>query len=89
MLSLSTDWIGSLAAMLTTLSFVPQVWKTWRTRDVSGISLVMYAAFTTGVGLWLVYGLMLGEMPIIVANAITFTLALLILAMRIRYGGRD
>jgi len=86
MLTLSTDWIGSLAAILTTVSFAPQAWQTWRTRDVSGISLVMYAIFTVGVGLWLVYGLMLGEMPLIVANAITFTLALMILSMRIRYG---
>ncbi len=86
MLALSTDWIGSLAAILTTVSFVPQAWRTWRTRDVSGISLAMYAVFTVGVGLWLVYGLLLGEMPLIAANAITFTLALLILGMRIRYG---
>jgi len=84
--SLSIDVIGSLAAVLTTISFVPQAWKTWRTRDVSGISLVMYSVFTTGVGLWLVYGWMLGALPIIVANAITFALALLILGMRIRYG---
>lgn len=82
----SIDVIGSLAAVLTTVSFVPQAWKTWRTRDVSGISLVMYSVFTTGVGLWLVYGWMLGALPIIVANAITFALALLILGMRIRYG---
>jgi len=88
MITLSTDWIGALAAAFTTMSFVPQAWRTWRTRDVSGISLAMYAVFTVGVGLWLVYGILLGEMPIIVANAITFTLALLILAMRIRYGGR-
>jgi len=88
MFALSTDWIGSLAAILTTVSFVPQAWRTWRTRDVSGISLAMYAVFTVGVGLWLVYGLLLGEMPLIAANAITLTLALLILTMRIRYGGR-
>lgn len=89
MLTLSTDWIGSLAAVLTTASFVPQAWRTWRTRDVSGISLAMYAVFTVGVGLWLVYGLLLGEIPLIAANAITFTLALLILGMRIRFGRRS
>lgn len=82
---LSSDWIGSLAAVLTTASFVPQVWKIWRTRNVSGISLFMYAVFTSGVGLWLVYGILLGATPIIVANAITLALALLILGMRIRY----
>jgi MtN3 and saliva related transmembrane protein len=80
------ELIGALAAVLTTISFVPQAWKTWRTRDVSGISLIMYAVFTVGVGMWLVYGWLLGAWPIIVANAVTFTLALLILGMRIRYG---
>ena len=54
------DLIGSLAALLTTISFIPQVWHTWRTRDVSGISLAMYSAFTLGVALWLVYGWLLG-----------------------------
>ena len=80
------ELIGALAAVLTTISFVPQAWKTWRTRDVIGISLIMYAVFTVGVGMWLVYGWLLGAWPIIVANAVTFTLALLILGMRIRYG---
>ena len=61
MLTLSTDWIGSLAAVLTTVSFAPQASKTWRTRDVRGISLVMYTVFTVAVALWLVYGLMLGD----------------------------
>jgi MtN3 and saliva related transmembrane protein len=83
---MSPDLIGTVAAVLTTVSFVPQVWKIWRTRDVSGISLLMYAVFTTGVGLWLVYGLLLGAWPLILANAVTLTLALLILFMRIRWG---
>ncbi len=82
----SPDWIGSVAAVLTTVSFVPQVWKTWRSRDVSGISVTMYAVFTIGVSLWLVYGIVLQAWPIIVANAVTLSLALLILGMRIRFG---
>ena len=81
------DAIGTVAATLTTASFVPQAWLTWRTRDVSGISLGMYSVFTTGVACWLVYGILLGAWPIIVANAITLSLALAILTMRIRYGG--
>lgn len=85
---MSPDWIGSAAALLTTISFVPQAWKTWRTRDVSGISILMYSAFTLGVGLWLIYGWLLGALPIILANAVTFSLALSILLMRIRFGGR-
>jgi MtN3 and saliva related transmembrane protein len=62
------DWIGALAATLTTASFVPQVLHTLRTKDVSGISLGMYSAFTLGVALWLVYGLLLGAWPIVITG---------------------
>lgn len=82
---ISTDTIGFLAAILTTGSFLPQAWHTFQTKDVSGISLGMYSAFTLGVGLWLVYGLMLGAWPMIAANLITLTLAVAILAMKLRY----
>jgi MtN3 and saliva related transmembrane protein len=81
-----SELIGYTAAVLTTLSFVPQFWRTWRTRDVSGISLAMYAAFAAGVFLWLVYGLLVGSWPIVVANAVTLALALAILAMKVRWG---
>ena len=81
----TADWIGSLAAVLTTASFVPQVLHSFRTKDVSGISLTMYSAFTLGVGLWLVYGLLLGAWPIVIANAITVSLAICILVMKLRY----
>lgn len=79
------DIIGSIAAFLTTASFVPQALHTFRTKDVRGISLGMYSVFTVGVALWLVYGWMLGEIPIVVANAITLSLALAILIMKLRY----
>lgn len=79
------DWVGSLAACLTTASFVPQAWQTFRTRDVSGISLVMYSLFTLGVAMWLVYGLLIMAWPIIIANSITTSLALMILLMKLRY----
>jgi MtN3 and saliva related transmembrane protein len=81
----SMESIGYLAALLTTVSFVPQAWHTFRTRDVSGISLGMYTVFAIGVALWLVYGLMLGAWPIVIANGITLALALIILAMKLRY----
>ena len=81
---LLVDWIGT-AATLTTASFVPQVVHTLRTKDVSGISLSMYSTFTAGVGLWLVYGLLLDAWPIVIANAITVSLATGILAMKLRY----
>lgn len=79
------DIIGTLAACLTTCSFLPQAIKTFRTKDVSGISLAMYGAFTCGVALWLVYGVMLGAWPIIIANVITLSLALSIFVMKLRY----
>jgi MtN3 and saliva related transmembrane protein len=81
----STDLIGYVAACLTTASFVPQAWKTFQSKDVSGISLGMYSLFTTGIALWLVYGLVLRAWPIVVANTITLVLASAILLMKLRY----
>jgi MtN3 and saliva related transmembrane protein len=81
-----TDWIGYLAAFLTTCSFVPQAWHTFRTRDVTGISLGMYTVFAIGVGLWLAYGVLLHAWPIVLANGATLSLALVILAMKVRFG---
>jgi MtN3 and saliva related transmembrane protein len=80
------ELIGYLAAALTTCSFIPQAWLTFRTRDVSGISLGMYSVFTVGIALWLLYGLMLGAWPIVLANAITLALASAILGMKLVYG---
>ena len=84
-----TDLIGYLAAALTTCSFVPQALHTFRTRDVSGISLGMYSVFTVGIALWLLYGLALSAWPIVVANAITLLLAGTILGMKLVYGARQ
>jgi MtN3 and saliva related transmembrane protein len=80
-----TDALGAAAACLTTVSFLPQALHTCRTRDVRGISLGMYSAFTLGVALWLVYGLLLEAWPIVVANAVTLLLALWILWMKLCY----
>lgn len=80
-----TDTIGYLAAVISTASFLPQVWHTFKTRDVSGISLGMYSVFTAGVSLWLVYGLLLSSWPIVIANLITLTLAASILVMKLRF----
>lgn len=81
----TSDWLGYVAATLTTASFIPQVWLTLRTRDVSGISVGMYAAFTVGVFFWLLYGVAQGSWPIIAANAITFALAASVLTLRLLY----
>lgn len=83
-----TETLGYLAATLTTVAFVPQAWRIWRTKDVRGISLRMYIVFTVGVALWLAYGFALKELPVILANAITLVLACAVLVMRIRYGRR-
>jgi MtN3 and saliva related transmembrane protein len=87
----ASDLLGYAAATLTTLSFVPQAWRTFRTRDVSGISLRMYSAFTLGVAFWLAYGIVLGEIPMMLANGITLVLACAVLVMRLRFakGGKD
>jgi MtN3 and saliva related transmembrane protein len=88
MTTLWMEWLGYAAASLTTGSFAFQAWHTFRTRDVSGISLGMYGAFVLGVALWLAYGLMLGSWPITLANAITLTLAMSILGMKIAIEAR-
>ena len=75
--------IGSLAAICSTVSFVPQACKIIRTRDTSGLSARMYAVTVTGFSLWLAYGIMLGEWPLIVTNAVCLALSAFILAMRI------
>jgi MtN3 and saliva related transmembrane protein len=80
-----TELIGYSAAALTTIAFIPQVLHTWRMRSGRGVSLGMYTTFTSGVALWLIYGILLDAWPIIVANVITLSLALSILAMKIRY----
>lgn len=80
------DLIGFVAAVLTTSAFVPQAWMTWKTRSAHGVSLGMYVVFVLGVALWLWYGINLGSMPIIVANAVTLSLATFILVMKLRFG---
>lgn len=82
------DFIGYIAASLTTFSFLPQALHTFRTRDVSGISLGMYSTFTLGIAMWLAYGLMIQAWPVVAANAITLLLASAILVMKLRYGRR-
>ncbi|MBT8579681.1 hypothetical protein G6646_01835 [Polynucleobacter paneuropaeus] len=79
------ELIGYAAAFLTTCAFIPQALQSWRTRDLSGVSLGMYSLFTFGVGLWLIYGLIIEKWPLILANAITFALALSILVLKLRY----
>lgn len=81
----TTDLLGLVAGTLTTAAFVPQVVKTWRTRSTHDISLGMFALFSTGLVLWLVYGVLIGSLPIVVSNIITLALALTILFFKLRY----
>jgi len=79
------DTVGFAAGALTTAAFVPQVLKSWQTRDLSGVSLRMYSLFTLGVASWLAYGLMVASWPVIVCNAITLVLAGGVLALKLRH----
>ena len=80
------DWIGTIAATLTTISFIPQVTQVLRSRHTKDISLGMYAIFTSGVAMWLLYGFALNSWPIIAANSITVCLAGTVLVMKLRFG---
>ncbi|HEY4322799.1 MAG TPA: SemiSWEET transporter [Mucilaginibacter sp.] len=81
----TTTIIGYLAAFGTTVSFLPQAIKTIQTKNTSGISLPMYALFTTGTLFWLIYGLSIGSYQVSIANVITFIFASIILVYKIRY----
>ncbi|MFT6335398.1 MAG: MtN3 and saliva related transmembrane protein [Saprospiraceae bacterium] len=77
--------IGIVAAVLTTLSFLPQAIKAIKTKDTRGISLTMYSLFFLGVTLWLIYGILINDLPIILANGLTFILAGTILILKLKY----
>jgi MtN3 and saliva related transmembrane protein len=81
-----TDVIGLAAAFCTTIAFLPQVVRTWQTRSTKDLSLAMFLVFTTGIFLWLVYGLMKRDMPLIAANGTTLVLSGTILYFKLRYG---
>lgn len=78
--------LGFVAAILTTICWLPQALRTIRTKDTKSLSLATQSAFTLGVALWLVYGILDGNAPIIFANSITFVLVSLILVLKLRYG---
>lgn len=84
-MNLFHDLIGYAAATLTTLAFIPQTLHSWRSRDLSGVSLGMYSLFTMGVAFWLLYGVVLESWPIIIANAITLALAGSVLFLKLRH----
>lgn len=77
--------IGILAGMCTTIAFLPQVLKTWRTKSAKDLSLGMFSIFCTGVALWLTYGILIRDLPIILANGFTFILAGSLLYFKLSY----
>ena len=83
---MQTEIVGLVAAFLTTVAFLPQVVHTIRTRSTHDISLRMYSFYTVGIFLWLAYGLLLGDVPLIASNAVTFLLSGTILALKLRHG---
>ncbi|MBI1729041.1 SemiSWEET transporter [Candidatus Acetothermia bacterium] len=78
--------IGYVAAVATTSSFLPQLIKILRKRRAEDISLLMYLIFVSGITLWLIYGILVHEMPIIAANGVTLVIALAILILKLKYG---
>ncbi|HEX5636860.1 MAG TPA: SemiSWEET transporter [Gammaproteobacteria bacterium] len=79
------DLLGLSAGSLTTISFVPQVIKTWRSKSADDISTGMFAIFSLGLIMWLIYGLYLQSLPIIISNIVTLLLTLIILVLKFRY----
>jgi MtN3 and saliva related transmembrane protein len=78
--------IGSLAALITTLCWIPQAWRVIRTRETRAISLPAQVALLIGVGMWLVYGVLMGIAPLVWSNVVTFALVAVIVAMKMRFG---
>jgi len=85
----ATTLIGITAATLTTAAFVPQVVKVWRSRSADDLSTGMLLLFSSGLFLWLVYGLRARMLPVILANAVTLALNLILLALKLRPGRRE
>ena len=82
----TTTWLGLAAGFLTTIAFVPQVMKIWKAKSAKDVSLGTFAAFAVGLALWLAYGIVKQELPIILWNAVTLVLTGAILAMKAKFG---
>jgi MtN3 and saliva related transmembrane protein len=81
----SATLIGYFAGFLTTVAFVPQVLKTWKSKSASDLSLGMFLVFSLGVLSWLIYGILLAEVPIVLWNTVTLFLALALLIMKVKF----
>ncbi len=81
----SLTLLGLAAATCTTIAFIPQVVKTWKSKHTKDLSLPMYSFFTFGVGLWLLYGILRVDYPVMIANAFTFAFSCILLYLKIKY----
>lgn len=81
----SPTWLGTVAAILTTTAFAPQAIKAWRSRATGDVSLAMFLMLVTGIVLWLIYGILIEDWPLIFANGVTLVLAGAILVAKIRF----
>jgi MtN3 and saliva related transmembrane protein len=81
----NTTILGLIAATITTISFIPQVIKIWKLKETRDISLLMYAILGIGIFLWIIYGVLLWDLPLILANGITFIFVLIILFFKFKY----
>jgi MtN3 and saliva related transmembrane protein len=79
------EFIGFIAATMTTISFLPQVIKTWKMKDTRDISLLMFIILATGIFLWIIYGFIIQDLPVILANSITFVFVIMILFFKLKY----
>ncbi|WP_010522769.1 SemiSWEET family sugar transporter [Aquimarina agarivorans] len=79
------EWIGSIAAILTTGSFLPQVYQTWKTKSTESLSLPMFSMFFTGVCLWVYYAFRIDSMPLLIANSITALCSGILLYFKLKY----
>ena len=80
-----TEILGLVAGLFTTIAFVPQVIKIWKSKHANDISLAMFSLFSSGVALWIIYGLIIGSLPVILANVVTLVLALAILFLKLYF----
>jgi MtN3 and saliva related transmembrane protein len=82
---MNTQLLGLIAGACTTIAFLPQVIKTWKSRSAKDLSLSMFSIFCLGVTLWLIYGFMIQDIPVIVANMLTLMLASTLLFFKLRF----
>jgi MtN3 and saliva related transmembrane protein len=80
-----TDAVGLLAGLLTTIALIPQAMKIWKSRSAQDVSLKMFVAFSVGIALWLAYGILMRELPMILWNSVSLALAMAILAMKLKF----